>query len=459
LPISPARTTAYRILRRVEAGRGFAVDLLQAQGVSALKEADRRLATELVMGVLRWRGELDFRLAELSDRAVDSLDAEVATILRMGVYQIQFLQRVPKAAVVNEAVELTKAAHKRSAMGLVNAVLRKCPEGKGPIRAERFDDLEPAMRASVRRAVPAWLLERWARNFGPASIAGDDVALRLAWASAQVPPTVLRVVGAAQDIGRLREELAAEGIKTRPGKFSGRALVIESGNVQASQALRQGRVVIQDEASQLVPDLLAPEAGQRVLDLCAAPGIKAGQMAQALGSGTLVTCDLSASRLRTMARLLPPWLPRSVQWLAIRLDATQALPFGCQFERIFLDAPCSGTGTLARNPEIKWRLRPADLKRLAEAQAKMLKGALGFLGMAGRLVYATCSLEPEENEGVVERALEDSPGYQVVSPAELKSGYPLLSPLFDARGYLRTRPDLHALDGFFAAIIVRKNQR
>jgi 16S rRNA (cytosine967-C5)-methyltransferase len=265
------------------------------------------------------------------------------------------------------------------------------------------------------------------------------------------------VVDIAQDISRLRQELAAEGIKTRAGRFSARALVVESGNVQASQALRQGRVVVQDEASQLVADLLMPQAGQRVLDLCAAPGIKAGQIAQALGRGTLVACDLSASRLRTMARLLPHWLPKEVQWLVIQLDANQALPFRCPFERILLDAPCSGTGTLARNPEIKWRLRPADLKRLAEAQVKMLKSALGALSLAGRLVYATCSLEPEENEGVVERALGESPGYRVVSPAEIQFAHPALASLFDSQGYLRTRPDLHAMDGFFAAMIVRND--
>jgi 16S rRNA (cytosine967-C5)-methyltransferase len=147
-----------------------------------------------------------------------------------------------------------------------------------------------------------------------------------------------------------------------------------------------------------------------------------------------------------------------VQWLAVQLDATQALPFGCQFERILLDAPCSGTGTLARNPEIKWRLRQGDLKRLAEAQVKMLKSALGSLSVAGRLVYATCSLEPEENEGVVERVLEEFPGYRVVSSAELESAYPALGPLFDPQGYLRTRPDLHSMDGFFAAVIARNNR-
>jgi 16S rRNA (cytosine967-C5)-methyltransferase len=473
LPIAPARTTAYRILRRVEAGRGFAVDLLQTPEVSALKEADRRLATELVMGVLRWRGELDFQIQELSGRPVERLDPELATILRLGIYQIQFLERVPKAAAVNQAVEMTKAARKRSAAGFVNAVLRKCPTRRGPIGFQQFADLDLATRASVRRATPAWLLERWAAEDvrSPLSVVRcdeqltmddgprttDDLATRLAWASIRVPPTVLRVVDPSPDFSRLRQELAAEGIETQPGRFSRRALIVESGNVQASQALRQGRVVIQDEASQLIAGLLAPQRGERVLDLCAAPGIKAGQIAEMLGSGTLVTCDLSASRLRALARLLPRWLPREVRWLAVRLDATQALPFRCRFERILLDAPCSGTGTLARNPEIKWRLRQADLNRLAEAQVKMLKSALGSLAQAGRLVYATCSLEPEENEGVVERVLEESPGYQLVSPAELKSADPALSPLFDSKGYFRTWPDLHAMDGFFAAVILRTN--
>jgi len=450
------------------------VDLLQTDAVSALKETDRRLATELVMGVLRWRGELDFQLGEISGRPAERLDPEVATILRLGLYQIQFLERVPKAATVNEAVEMTKAAHKRSAAGFVNAVLRKCPSGKRAARLERFDALDEAARASVRRATPAWVLERWAaaRVLGPLSgvrcneqlttdhgqrTRNDDLALRLAWASTQVPPTVLRAVDPSQDVLRLRKELAAEGIKTKPGRFSARALVVESGNVQAAQALRRGLVVIQDEASQLVVDLLMPLTGQRVLDLCAAPGIKAGQIAQMLGSGTLVTCDRSAARLRTMARLLPDWLPKEVRWLPIQLDATQDLPFGCQFDRILLDAPCSGTGTLARNPEIKWRLQQADLKRLAEAQVQMLKSALGSLAPAGRLVYATCSLEPEENEGVVERVLEELSNYQLVPRADLVASYSTLSPLFDPQGYLRTRPDLYTMDGFFAAVIVRKN--
>jgi len=464
LSISPARSIAYRVLRHVESGQAFAVDLLQTQEVSALKEADRRLATEIVMGVLRWRGELDFRIAEASGKPLERLDPEVVTILRLGIYQLQFLSRIPKAAVVNEAVEMTKAARKRSAAGFVNALLRKISPGRGAALGVRFEDLDQAGHASVRRAMPAWLLKRW-EEIDPGVIpvkaeihsGGEDVALRLAWASTQIPPTVLRVVKSGEDISQLREELATDGVKTTPGQFAARALVVTSGNVQVSAALRQGRVAIQDEASQLVVELLMPREWQRVLDLCAAPGVKAGQIAQMLGRGSLVACDRSASRLRTMARLLPQWVPNEVQCLAVRLDAAQALPFGCRFERILLDAPCSGTGTLARNPEIKWRLREADVERLAEAQAKMLKGALGYLDPGGRLVYATCSLEREENEGVVERVLRESPDYQIVLRAVLESRCPAFSPLFDPHGYLRTRPDLHNMDGFFAAVIERKS--
>jgi 16S rRNA (cytosine967-C5)-methyltransferase len=441
----------------VEAGRGFATDLLQGEEVTALKEADRRLATELAMGVLRWRGELDFQIRKVSGRPVERLDAEVATILRLGIYQVQFLDRIPKAAVVNDAVEMTKAARKRSAAGFVNSVLRKCPAGGGRFAPGGFDSLDKARIESARRATPGWLLERWARNFSRPGADGELVASRLAWASTQISPTVVRVVRRAEDVARLREELAAEGIKTRPGRFSSLALVVEAGNVRASEAFRQCRVVIQDEASQLVAELLAPLAGQRVLDLCAAPGIKAGQIAQAMGSGTLVTCDRSATRLRTLVRLLPPWLPEEVRGLAVQLDASRPLPFGCSFERILLDAPCSGTGTLARNPEIKFRLQEADVKRLAETQVNLLRAALNTLALGGRLVYATCSLEPEENERAVERALENAPGCHLVRRTELESAHPSFSPFFDAQGHFRTRPDLHGMDGFFAAVLVRKN--
>ena len=244
--------------------------------------------------------------------------------------------------------------------------------------------------------------------------------MQLAYASLATPRTTLRVVDAGANLQDVRRELEAEGVATSPCQYAeAHGLTVESGQVQNTQAYREGRVVIQDEASQLVAELVSPEPGQRVLDLCAAPGMKAGQLAQMLGSGTLVACDRSAARLRTMAKLLPQWIPAAVRLSMVRLDAAHALPFGAKFDRILLDAPCSGTGTLARNPEIKWRLDPEDITRLAQLQTMMLRNALPALANGGRLVYATCSLEPEENEGVVEKVLSEQPAFRVLTSHEL----------------------------------------
>jgi 16S rRNA (cytosine967-C5)-methyltransferase len=456
MPISPARNVAYQVLCQLESGRGFAVDLLQAPEVSALKEVDRRLATELVMGVLRWRGDLDFQIEQLSGRKAKGCDPEVLTVLRMGAYQIRFLERVPKRAVVDDAVELTKAARKRSAAGLVNAVLRKCEPSKARLVGCDFEGLSAESRESVRRAFPAWLLKRWERITATTTEPGEVGVLRLAHSSLQTPRTTLRLVQAGEDLQGIRQELEAEGVATSPCLFAQvHALTVQSGQVQNTRAYREGRVVIQDEASQLVAELVSPEPGQRVLDLCAAPGMKSGQLAQMLGAGTLVACDRSAARLRTLAKLLPKWVPPALRLTMVRLDAARPLPFGAKFDRILLDAPCSGTGTLARNPEIKWRLRPEDITRLAELQSLMLQNALPALASGGRLVYATCSLESEENEGVVEKVLSEQPAFRVLTSRELALEHPHLIPLFDSQGYFRTRPGQHPMDGFNAAVIVR----
>jgi len=451
LPVSPARQAAYDILRRVDGGRGFAVDWLQGPLASGLEDADRRLATEMVMGVLRWRGALDFEIERLSGKPFKYFDPEITTILRLGIYQLGFLTRVPRYAVVNEAVELAKRAAKRSAAGLVNAVLRQCRAGFAKLDIREQGGIDSECREYIRRSFPPWLWDRWCQHFGP------EVTASLVGASLLPPPVTLRVVVPGVTREEIRRRLAEESISTRVGRYGRGALVVESGNVLESRVLREGHVQIQDEASQLVGELVAPRPGQRVLDLCAAPGIKTRQLAAALGSGTLVAADVSARRLRTAAKLQRPQTLPTAQVHWVRLDATCELPFGIRFNRILVDAPCSGTGTLARNPEIKWRLQPKDLLRLAQIQAGILRRGLDVLASGGRLVYSTCSLEPEENEQVVANVLERTPGYRLLNGEEFSGEFPGLSSLFDVRGYFRTRPDLQATDGFFAAVITRRS--
>lgn len=440
MPVSPARSVAYRVLRQVESGRRFAADLLRAPAVSALSAADRNLVQELVLGTLRRRAELDQWIERLSGQPLAYFDPEVVAILRLGIYQVRWLERIPKSAAVNEAVEMTKAFRKRSAAGLVNAVLRKCE----PAKRERAGC--PVDGEALRAAIPAWLAERWARRFGA------EAEAALARWSLEPPRAVVRVAGEAS-LKEVAQALAQEGIPTKPALYASRALVVEHGTITQSKLWRARQLAIQDEASQLVGSLLRPKPGQQVLDLCAAPGMKTAQLAADLGCGLLIASDRSARRLRSMRALVEGLIPPGVRWHRVELDATRSLPFSVRFDRILLDAPCSGTGTLARNPEIKWRLGPEDITRLAEMQAKMLAAALDALAPSGRLVYASCSLEPEENEEVVERVLAGKRGFRCFSQAELLRERPSLAPLFDEQGYFRTRPDLHEADGFFAAVI------
>ncbi|MGH9430292.1 MAG: 16S rRNA (cytosine(967)-C(5))-methyltransferase RsmB [Terriglobia bacterium] len=439
MPVSPARHAAFTILRQVASGKGFAVALMQSPEFSALPEADRALGTELVMGVLRHQEELDREIERLSARSIASLDPEVAIALRLGLYQMLFLERIPHSAAVNESVELVKRARKKSAAGLVNAVLRKLA---GSYRGASPDEVN----------LPSWLFARWVKNFG------EESARTIAAASASRPPTGLRLGGATASLETVQQELYDGGVRTRRGQFASRALIVESGNVKKSGAWQQGQVVIQDEASQLVAELLKPCPGSRLLDLCAAPGMKTIQMAEALGHGLLVACDVSAARLKTLKRLAVKHIPPDVHLEVRQLDATRETPPSGPFDVVLVDAPCTGTGTLARHPEIKFRLKPEDLERLHGIQTEILRHALAVLARGGRLVYATCSLEPEENEQVIEEVCSTSPEFRLLTAPELTAEFPHLASFFEEPGYFRTRPapdGPNRLDGFFAAAIVR----
>jgi len=380
--LSPARLLAFDTLRKVGRG-GYASDLLLSRA-APLDPRDAGLASEIVFGVLRYQAQLDFLIEHYSGRGIRKLDFEVLLALRMGIYQLRYLDRVPPHAAVSESVELVKTAGFRSATGFANAVLRKI--GREPV-------LWPDRATELSH--PDWLLARWDREFGP------DVTSLIARANLQPSETYFRVPpGASMPVG-----VSAEPTEV-PGCYH-----LVSGDPMGFR--------IQDIGSQAVVPLLDLSPGQRFLDLCAAPGNKT---AQALESGVrAVACDFHAKRVAMLK-------PLGVD--VVHLDATRPLPFRATFDRILLDAPCSGTGTLARNPEIKWRLDPADIAELHRRQVVLLRNALDALAPGGVLVYSTCSLEREENDGVIE-----SLGLHPVR-------------------VMRRIPGIQPGDGFYAAVIV-----
>jgi 16S rRNA (cytosine967-C5)-methyltransferase len=452
---SPARAAAFDILLRVDRESSYAAELLHSAAYETLSTADHGLATELVMGVLRWRSALDDEIAQTSSQAVSKLDLEVLTALRLALYQLRKLDRIPPRAAIHESVELVKRARKRSAAPFVNAVLRKLATPVSLPQASVSTEGNFASPESLARAFahPPWLVERWVRAYGLATT--RDICEY----DQSVPATAirLRVPAAGNDF-------RAEGIELAPGALLASARRVPTANISQARALRAGQAVIQDEASQLVAALVG--RGSRILDCCAAPGGKTLTMADHNPDAAITAVELHPHRARLLQKLLRSTeasgsaRPHDIQ--IITADV-QTAPLHANFDRVLADVPCSGTGTLARNPEIKWRLQPADLQDLHARQLAILRSALTQVAQGGRLIYSTCSLEKEENENVVEEALEEflkeNSTFRLldVRPEldRLKSEgvltWPDLASL--TRGpFLRTLPGVHPCDGFFAAI-------
>jgi 16S rRNA (cytosine967-C5)-methyltransferase len=468
MAVSPARAAAFEILLRVEREDSYAAELLHSAPLSRFSSRDHGLATELVMGVLRWQSLLDERLAGASSQKIGRLDDEVLAALRLGVYQLQFLTRVPVRAAIFESVELVKAARKRSAASFVNAVLRTIA-GTAPEDTVAEIGKSPDSITLARNAAhPPWLVARWTERYGL------ELTRQICARDQIVPDTSIHIytrTHANTNEDRCDSELADAGVQFSPGRLLSAARRIISGDITGTRAYREGRISIQDEASQLVA-LLAGSAvrpatfdsamldsaglDSPILDCCAAPGSKTSLLAQRNPRAKILATELHPHR----ARLLQS-LTRLPNVYVVAADARN-LPFSCTFTRILADVPCSGTGTLARNPEIKWRLKAEDLLDLQSRQVAILKSALTRLAIGGRLVYSTCSLEREENEAVVEAALDDTAKFAVADiRADLeqlrRSGEMCWQDVESLCGgpYLRTIPGVHPFDGFFAAMIER----
>jgi 16S rRNA (cytosine967-C5)-methyltransferase len=447
-----ARAIAYSVLLAVETKAAYASELLHLRMGSDIEAREAALATELVMGTLRWQRALDFLIARYTGREISALDAEVLIALRIGIYQLRRLTRIPASAAVNESVELMRRARKKSAAPLVNAALRRAAAEKEQPMANFLPVGMGATEAlAIEHSHPTWMVERWLRKFG------EQKTIELLEWNNHAPKQACAMLNPARREETIRS-LKEAGLHVEAGRLLEDAIVVSRGNITKTAALQKGWIAIQDEASQAIPLLLDVQGGESVLDLCAAPGGKTIALAQRAGtSGRVVACDIYEARLRAMRERLQGAGINNAS--LVLLDGASDLPFGRRFDRILVDAPCSGTGTLARNPEIRWRLRAEDLAELHVCQVKLLASALARLAPNGKLLYSTCSMEAEENESVIEEALSKSPDFRIEPvnvPQSILAEDVRAENLTDGEGAFRTFPPAQHTDGFFAAAIRRR---
>ena len=450
--IAPARVAAYEILSAVSKGRDLPAAIASAR-TGLRDDRDRALAAEISTGVQRWRAALDHVIAASAKRPLDRLDPQIVEILRLSAYQLLHLTRVPASAGVDDAVNLAGRARKRSAAGFVNAVLRTLSRRRSalplpPRPADPTDRESVLAYFSISLSHPRWLAARWYDRLG------FDAAEAWLRFNNQPAPIALRANRIRTTPDALAEELAATGVRTRPGRFGPDALLVEDGNpLRSSGEVAAGACVVQDEASQLVALLASPRPGTRVLDACAAPGGKTTAMAAAMeGRGLLVACDVRRRRIDLLRNTITRTGAANVR--VVQADLSAPVPFRASFDTVVADVPCSGLGTLRRDPDIRWRRHEDDLPSFAAAELTMLQRAADGVAPGGRLVYATCSSEPEENEGIVAAFLVSTPGFTALHARDAAPQLP--EGVVDGRGHLRTEPHRHGLEAFFGAVLQRR---
>ena len=449
--IALARVAAYEILRTVSAGDADLPAAIAFSRGGLRDDRDRALAAEIATGVQRWRAALDHLIVAFSKRSLARLDSEIVEILRLSVYQLLYLTRVPASAVVDDAVNLVRRAGKTSATGFVNAILRQVSRKRDalPLPARPADPTNRAAALeyfSITLSHPRWLASRWYDRLG------FDAAEAWMQFNNTAGHLTLRANRLETTRDQLAERLRAQEIHTHPGAFAPDALIVDEGQpLQLDAADRS--FFVQDEASQLVALLAGDRPPPRVLDACASPGGKTTAIAAAMeGRGLLVATDLRGRRIDLLRRTVSHSGAANVR--IVQADLGRPLPFEHIFDCVLVDAPCSGLGTLRRDPDIRWRRREADLAPLAAMELTMLTCAAEAVAPGGRLVYATCSSEPEENEQIADAFLASAPAFAQVSAAAASTR--LHESLVDARGHLRTQPHRHGLEAFFGAVFVRR---
>lgn len=406
-----------------------------------LNALDRAFLTELTYGILRWREKLDWAIRHFSDIPFEKIDREILNILRLGLYQIQFLSKTPHPAAVHESVELAKRFRGKKGGGFVNAILRSFLREKDKIFYPEIHQDE-ALHLSTVYSYPLWIVRRWLQEFGL------EETIRICVFNNQISPLVLRVNTLKIDREELIKMLREKDLSALPTPISKEGILLNSPPpVSELPYLKEGYFIIQDEASQCVTSILDPRPGERILDACASPGGKTTHLAQKMENmGEIYALDLTKEKHKKIQELCTRLGVKIVKYLLG--DATKPLPEGLLFERILADVPCSGFGTLRRNPDLKWNRKEEDLRRLSQLQIAILENLSSYLKAGGILVYSTCTVFREENEEVIERFLRNHPEFQL---DPLEKVLPHEYHPFIHQGYFKTFPPQNNMDGFFVA--------
>jgi 16S rRNA (cytosine967-C5)-methyltransferase len=414
-----------------------------------LTPLDRAFLTELTYGILRWREKLDWIIRHFSNIPFERIELEVLNILRLGLYQILFLSKTPASAAVNESVELAKKIRRRGGGSFVNAILRSFLRQKEEIPYPDIHE-DPVFHISVVQSHPLWLVRRWVGKMGV------EQTLKICIKNNQIAPLTLRTNTLKIDREDLIEKLKEKGLRPFSTSFSEEGIVLRDPPPTSELPFLKDLYIIQDEASQLVTSILDPKPGDRILDACAAPGGKTTHIAQRMkNEGEIYALDLIREKLDLIeegCRRLGIKIVKTVKG-----DASHPLPIpdGLKLDRILADAPCSGFGTLRKNPDVKWRRGEEDIKRLSEIQSSILKNLSGYVKEGGILVYSTCTVFHEENEDVVEKFLNEHPEFRLDRIVEVLSEK---CNSFIKNGYFKTFPPRDEMDGFFVARMIKDNR-
>jgi 16S rRNA (cytosine967-C5)-methyltransferase len=443
---SKARLYAYQALKKFDEGAPSIDPYVEKVYKRKLPRRDQALAIELILGIVRWLNKIDYILSCFSKRSLTSLDPPIRTALRLGIYQIVFLNRIPSSAATDESVELVKKDMGLSGASFVNGVLRRVSRSKKKtLLPER--DHDEILWLSVQYSHPEWLINRWIKRFG------SEEAERILAANNDHPPVSLWVNTRRFTVSEVVDRLRKEGVEVQSSRYLQNGFIVRQGYPYQTKIFKEGGFYIQDEASQFIPALYGESLSGYVADVCCAPGGKGMKMAHDAQDLFVVGMDISYPRLTLLKENLRRM--RIEHFSPVMADARGMCPLKRRFDFVLVDAPCSGTGVIRRNPEIKWRLKEDDIKLFQTKQLALLADAGRVVKEKGFLLYSVCSLEEEENESVVDSFLRVNQDFQLenLSSKIPKKFYPFL----DQNIFFRTYPHRDHMDGFFAALFKRKN--